>query len=60
MKNKKLTESKVIIENGEVKTIFSEEIQKTGYMTVEESKELMLQYFTKIKELNQQNASQNK
>lgn len=28
--------SKVYIENGEVKTILSEEIQKSGYMTVDE------------------------
>lgn len=28
--------SKVYIENGEVKTFLSEEIQKSGYMTVDE------------------------
>jgi len=52
--------SRVIVENGEVKTILSEEIQKTGWMTPEEMEDLLLQYFAKIKELRrQQNASQN-
>ena len=32
--------SKVFIENGEVKTIFSEAIQKSGYMTVEEARKI--------------------
>lgn len=34
--------SRVFVENGEVKTIFSEQIQKTGYMTVEEAERLTL------------------
>ncbi|MGN1173337.1 MAG: hypothetical protein ACI4SO_06075 [Muribaculaceae bacterium] len=29
--------SKVFVENGEVKTILSEEIQRSGYMSVEDS-----------------------
>lgn len=33
--------SKVLIENGEIKTILSEEIQQTGYMTVEEMFQLI-------------------
>lgn len=33
--------SKVLIENGEVKTILSKEIQQTGYMTVEEMFQLI-------------------
>lgn len=33
--------SKVYIENGEVKTILSEEIQKRGYMTVEQLREII-------------------
>jgi hypothetical protein len=37
MEKEKLTESKVIIENGEVKTIFSEDIQNNGgWMSVDE------------------------
>lgn len=32
--------SKVFVENGEVKTILSEEIQRSGYMTVEEAQKL--------------------
>lgn len=33
--------SKVLIENGEIKTILSKEIQQTGYMTVEEMFQLI-------------------
>ena len=33
--------SKVFVENGEVKTILSEEIQRTGYMSVEELREII-------------------
>ena len=32
--------SRVYVENGEVKTVLSEEIQKTGYMTVEEARKI--------------------
>ena len=35
--------SKVFVENGEVKTVLSEEIQRTGWMTVEESREITLE-----------------
>lgn len=34
--------SKVFVENGEVKTVLSEEIQRTGWMTVEEAKAITL------------------
>ena len=34
--------SKVYVENGEVKTVLNEEIQKTGWMTVEEAKSITL------------------
>ncbi len=44
--------SKVYVENGEVKTILSEEIQKSGYMTVEEAKHLTLEKIRKIYEMN--------
>ena len=33
--------SKVFIENGEVKTILSEAIQKSGYMDVEDLREII-------------------
>ena len=33
--------SKVFVENGKVKTILNEEIQRTGYMSVEELKEII-------------------
>lgn len=34
--------SKVFVENGEVKTVLSEEIQRAGWMTVEEAKAITL------------------
>ena len=43
--------SKVFIENGEVKTILSEEIQQSGYMSVEEAKQLTIAEITKIYQL---------
>lgn len=43
--------SKVFIENGEVKTILSEEIQRSGYMSVEEAKQLTIAEITKIYQL---------
>ena len=43
--------SKVFAENGEVKTILSEEIQRTGYMSVEDAKELTIAAVTKIYQL---------
>ena len=36
-----INDSRVYVENGEVKTLLSEEIQKTGYMTVEEMYQLI-------------------
>lgn len=33
--------SRVYVENGEVKTVLSEGIQKTGYMTVEEARKIV-------------------
>ena len=57
--NNKINESRVIIENGEVKTILSDEIQETGWMSVEESEQICLQNIAKIRELlNHQNGSQ--
>ena len=44
--------SKVFIENGEVKTILSETIQQSGYMSVEEAKQLTIAAITKIYQLN--------
>ena len=60
MKNKKqslnevvdINGSKVFVENGEVKTILSEAIQQSGYMSVEEAKQLTLEKIRKIYELN--------
>lgn len=44
--------SKVFVENGEVKTILSEEIQKTGYMSVEEMYHLIDEGIKKIYEMD--------
>ena len=44
--------SRVYVENGEVKTVLSEEIQKTGYMTVEESRKITLEAVKKMYQLN--------
>ena len=44
--------SKVFVEDGEVKTILNEEIQRTGYMSVEEAKQLTLEKIKKIYQLN--------
>ena len=44
--------SKVFVENGEVKTILSEAIQQSGYMSVEESRKITLEAVRKIYELN--------
>ena len=44
--------SKVFVENGEVKTILSEAIQQSGYMSVEEAKQLTIAEITKIYQLN--------
>lgn len=35
--------TKVFVENGEVKTVLSEQIQKNGYMDVEESRKITLE-----------------
>ena len=44
--------SKVIYENGDVKTILSEEVKKTGYMSVEDAKQLTIAAVTKIYQMN--------
>ena len=40
--------SKVFVENGEVKTIFNEEIQRTGYMSVEEARNILHAFVDKL------------
>lgn len=44
--------SRVYIENGEVKTELSESIQKSGYMTVEDARNLTIETIKKIYEMN--------
>ncbi len=56
--NKKASEtvyingSRVFVDNGEVKTIFNEEIQRTGYMSVDEMYSLVDANVRKIYEMN--------
>ena len=53
MKTKnKINENRVIFENGEVKVILSEQIQKNGYMDVEESRRITLEAIKMIYEKN--------
>ena len=47
--------SRVFVENGEVKTILSESIQKSGYMSVEEAREITLAAIEKIYAMNRKN-----
>ena len=44
--------SKVFVENGEVKTILSEEIQRTGDMSVEEARKIGHEIIRKEYQLN--------
>lgn len=44
--------SKVFVENGEVKTILSEEIQRTGWMTVEDAIALTMNKIRMLYEIN--------
>ncbi len=44
--------SKVFVENGEVKTVFSEEIQRTGGMTLEEGEQITLAVIKKLFEMD--------
>ena len=46
--------SKVLVENGEVKTILNEEIQKTGYMTVEEFSQILDAYINCLEKIYKQ------
>jgi len=39
--------SKVFVEDGEVRTLLSEEIQSSGYMSVEESERIALEIIEK-------------
>lgn len=44
--------SKVFVEDGEVKVVYNEEIQRTGWMSVEEAKALTIAAIRKIYALN--------
>ena len=43
--------TKIFIENGEVRTVLSEQIQKTGYMTLEESYQIGVEQIRKVYEM---------
>ena len=54
-KKNKISESRVIIENGEVKTILSEEIQNNGgWMDIEEASRLWHEMVNKTREILKQ------
>ena len=44
--------SKVFVENGEVKTVLSEIIQQSGYMSIEDAKKLTVEKIRKIYKMN--------
>ena len=44
--------SKVFVEDGEVKTVLSEEIRRTGWMSVEDARMLTISKVRKIYEIN--------
>ncbi|MDR1160871.1 MAG: hypothetical protein LBK45_00890 [Tannerellaceae bacterium] len=58
----KIAENKVVIENGEVKTIFTEDIgDNGGWLNIEESRRLCHEMVDKTREiLKQKNATINK
>ena len=43
--------SRVFIENGEVKTVFSEQIQRRGYMSVEEMRGILHAYVDNLEKI---------
>lgn len=47
--------SRVFVEDGEVKTILSESIQKSGYMSAEEARKLILAAIEKIYAMKRKN-----
>lgn len=49
--------SKVFIENDEVKTVFNEEIQRTGYMPLEEMRKLLHAKFALLEKLSKRKGS---
>ncbi len=49
--------TKIFIENDDVKTILSEQIQKTGYMTLEESYQIGVEQIRKVYEMNECNTT---
>lgn len=52
LKDSNINGSRVYVENGDVKTQLSEEIQRNGYMSIEESRKITLEAVKKIYELN--------
>ncbi|MDR0844649.1 MAG: hypothetical protein LBN71_05460 [Tannerella sp.] len=58
---KELSGNKVIIENGEIRTVFSEEtINNGGWLTIEECGKLWIEGLNKVEELLNQNGSNSK
>jgi len=51
MVKEKITENKVIVENGEIKTILTEETKQSGWMGVDEFVRLGDEWINKMKEM---------
>ena len=57
----KIIENKVIIENGKIKTIFTEEVENNGgWLSIEEVDRLLTQSMNKAFEIRNQNGTPNK
>ena len=57
----KIIENKVIIENGKVKTIFTEEVENNGgWLSIEEVDRLLTQSMNKAFEIRNQDGTPNK
>lgn len=52
-----INENKIVIENGEVKTILSEEVQRKGYMSIDEALRLSRERIIKVWNMMHENDS---
>ena len=52
IKEVNINSTRIFVDNGEVKTVFSQEIQRTGYMSVEECYQLIDSAIKMVYELN--------
>jgi len=59
IEKEKITENKVIVENGKIKTILTEETQQMG-MSIEEARRLGHEKINKLYKMLEQNANNNR